>query len=117
MSDNPAGETLIGVKSPSMTLVVAASAAGTAFEWYDFFVFVPLASILAKVARDRLMVEMDELYPGYGFAGHKGYHAQVHTEALRRLGPCPIHRQGWAPVRLALMGMDPMSASADPFDS
>ena len=49
MSDNPAGETLIGVKSPSMTLVVAASAAGTAFEWYDFFVFVPLASILAKV--------------------------------------------------------------------
>jgi ribonuclease HII len=78
---------------------------------------IAAASILAKVARDRLMVEMDQLYPGYGFAGHKGYHAQVHTEALRKLGPCPIHRQGWAPVRLALMGLDPMSATADPFDS
>ena len=63
---------------------------------------IAAASILAKVARDRLMVEMDALYPGYGFAGHKGYHAQVHVEALRTLGPCPIHRRGWEPVRLAL---------------
>jgi ribonuclease HII len=63
---------------------------------------IAAASILAKVARDRLMVEMDALYPGYGFAGHKGYHAQVHLEALRTLGPCPIHRRGWEPVRLAL---------------
>jgi ribonuclease HII len=63
---------------------------------------IAAASILAKVARDWLMVEMDALYPGYGFAGHKGYHAQVHVEALRTLGPCPIHRRGWEPVRLAL---------------
>ena len=63
---------------------------------------IAAASILAKTARDRLMVEMDGLYPGYGFAGHKGYHAQVHVEALRTLGPCPIHRRGWEPVRLAL---------------
>lgn len=63
---------------------------------------IAAASILAKVARDRLMVEMDALYPGYGFAGHKGYHAQVHLEALRALGPCPIHRRGWEPVRVAL---------------
>ena len=63
---------------------------------------IAAASILAKVARDRLMAEMDGLYPGYGFAGHKGYHAQVHVEALRTLGPCPIHRRGWEPVRLAL---------------
>ena len=63
---------------------------------------IAAASILAKTARDRLMVEMDALYPGYGFAGHKGYHAQVHVEALRTLGPCPIHRRGWEPVRLAL---------------
>ena len=63
---------------------------------------IAAASILAKVARDRLMIEMDGLYPGYGFAGHKGYHAQVHVEALRTLGPCPIHRRGWEPVRLAL---------------
>ncbi|UTP39014.1 ribonuclease HII [Phenylobacterium sp. LH3H17] len=65
---------------------------------------IAAASILAKVARDRLMVEMDNLYPGYGFAGHKGYHAHVHVEALRTLGPCEIHRRGWEPVRLALIG-------------
>ena len=63
---------------------------------------IAAASILAKTARDRLMVEMDGLYPGYGFAGHKGYHAQVHVEALRTLGPCPIHRRGWEPIRAAL---------------
>ncbi|MBP8245822.1 MAG: ribonuclease HII [Phenylobacterium sp.] len=65
---------------------------------------IAAASILAKVARDRLMLEMDGLYPGYGFAAHKGYHAPVHVEALRTLGPCEIHRMGWAPVKLALMG-------------
>ncbi|CAN5562907.1 ribonuclease HII [soil metagenome] len=65
---------------------------------------IAAASILAKVARDRLMAEMDGLYPGYGFAAHKGYHAPVHVEALRTLGPCEIHRMGWAPVKLAMMG-------------
>ena len=60
---------------------------------------IAAASILAKVARDRLMIEMDATYPGYGFAGHKGYHAAVHVDALHRLGPCPIHRQSWAPIR------------------
>ena len=65
---------------------------------------IAAASILAKVARDRLMIEMDALYPGYGFAGHKGYGAPVHAEALRRLGPCEIHRMTWEPVRLALAG-------------
>jgi len=63
---------------------------------------IAAASILAKEARDRIMVEMDGLYPGYGFAGHKGYHAPIHVEGLRRLGPSPIHRLGWAPVKLAL---------------
>ena len=65
---------------------------------------IAAASILAKVARDRLMLEMDGLYPGYGFAAHKGYHAATHIEALQRLGPCPIHRRGWAPVRAVLEG-------------
>ena len=65
---------------------------------------IAAASILAKVARDRLMIEMDALYPGYGFARHKGYHAEIHVEALRTLGPCAIHRMGWAPVKLALAG-------------
>jgi ribonuclease HII len=64
---------------------------------------IAAASILAKVARDRLMTEMDLVYPGYGFAAHKGYHAQVHVEALRTLGPCAIHRRGWEPVRLLLI--------------
>lgn len=63
---------------------------------------IAAASILAKTARDRLMVEMDAVYPGYGFAGHKGYNAPVHQEALRTLGPCPIHRRSWAPIRALL---------------
>jgi ribonuclease HII len=65
---------------------------------------IAAASILAKTARDRLMIEADDLYPGYGFASHKGYNAPVHAEALRRLGPCPIHRATWAPVRAVLAG-------------
>ena len=83
---------------------------------------IAAASILAKVARDRLMVEMDTRYPGYGFASHKGYRAATHAEALLTLGPCEIHRLGWGPVKLALMGKDPMAAFADalqgdlPFD-
>ncbi|NCC27758.1 MAG: ribonuclease HII [Gammaproteobacteria bacterium] len=57
------------------------------------------ASILAKVARDRLMCELDRTFPGYGFAGHKGYPTRTHIEALRRLGPCPEHRRSFGPVR------------------
>jgi ribonuclease HII len=73
---------------------------------------IAAASILAKVARDRLMVEMDGLYPGYGFAAHKGYHAEIHVKALRTLGPCPEHRLGWAPVRLAMEGQNPLLMSS-----
>jgi ribonuclease HII len=65
---------------------------------------IAAASILAKVARDRLMIEMDDRYPGYGFAGHKGYGAPVHISALERLGPCEIHRTTWAPVQKVLRG-------------
>lgn len=54
---------------------------------------IAAASILAKVSRDRYMEEMDARYPGYGFARHKGYPTKAHYEALRRLGPCPIHRR------------------------
>ena len=60
---------------------------------------IAAASILAKQARDRIMIEADEQFPGYGFASHKGYHAPVHVAALRRLGPCPIHRTSFAPIR------------------
>ncbi len=65
---------------------------------------IAAASILAKTARDRLMVELDAEYPGYGFAGHKGYNAPVHQEALKTLGPCPAHRRSWAPIRALLEG-------------
>ena len=74
---------------------------------------IAAASILAKTARDRLMAELDGLYPGYGFATHKGYGAPRHAQALLELGPCPIHRTTWAPVRLALEGRDPLVAVAD----
>jgi ribonuclease HII len=63
---------------------------------------IAAASILAKTARDRLMMEMDALYPGYGFAGHKGYSAPAHLSALKALGPSPIHRRSWAPIRALL---------------
>ena len=72
---------------------------------------IAAASILAKVARDRLMIEMDALYPGYGFARHKGYNAPIHMEALVTLGPCAIHRLGWRPVKMVLMGQDPRRAA------
>lgn len=51
------------------------------------------ASIIAKVTRDRMMVEYDKIYPGYGFASNKGYGSKEHIEGLHRLGPCPIHRK------------------------
>ncbi|HWO56543.1 MAG TPA: ribonuclease HII [bacterium] len=57
------------------------------------------ASILAKEIRDRMMEEYDQTYPGYGFAHHKGYATPEHQEALERLGPSPIHRRSFAPVR------------------
>lgn len=59
---------------------------------------IAAASIMAKVARDRLMVALDEVYPGYGFAAHKGYGTPAHRAALSRLGPCAIHRRSYAPV-------------------
>ena len=61
-------------------------------------VSVAAASILAKVHRDRLMVELDRCYPQYGFAGHKGYGAATHLAALERCGPCPEHRHSFAPI-------------------
>lgn len=57
------------------------------------------ASVLAKVTRDRLMREFGRLYPGYGFAEHKGYGTPQHLAAIQTLGPCPIHRRSFAPFR------------------
>jgi len=61
------------------------------------------ASILAKVLRDQEMVEYDQMYPGYGFADHKGYPTEMHRSALIKLGPCPIHRVSYAPVAALLL--------------
>lgn len=60
------------------------------------------ASILAKVSRDRMLVALDALHPGYGFARHKGYPTPEHLAALQRLGPSPAHRRTYAPVRRLL---------------
>ncbi len=60
---------------------------------------IAAASVLAKTARDGLMVELDGEYPGYGFARHKGYGTSQHQEALRQLGACVLHRQSFAPLR------------------
>jgi len=60
---------------------------------------IAAASIIAKVTRDRLMVEMDSKYPGYGFSGHKGYGSAAHLDAIRKLGPSPIHRMTFGGVK------------------
>ena len=60
---------------------------------------IAAASILAKVTRDRLMVELDTLYPEYTFSKNKGYGTSEHMQVLRRLGPCPLHRRSFAPVK------------------
>ncbi len=64
---------------------------------------IAAASVLAKVHRDRLLVELDSVYPGYGLASHKGYCSPEHLAALARLGPTPQHRKNWSPVAQALL--------------
>ncbi|MEY4256802.1 MAG: hypothetical protein RLZZ141_2029, partial [Pseudomonadota bacterium] len=59
---------------------------------------IAAASILAKVARDRVMVALETQYPGYGFAAHKGYGVPAHAAALKSLGPCSAHRLTWGPI-------------------
>ena len=63
---------------------------------------IAAASIIAKTTRDSILNELDEKYPQYGFASHKGYGTREHLEALRKYGPCPDHRQTFAPVRAIL---------------
>ena len=80
---------------------------------------IAAASVLAKVTRDRMMRELDHLYPGYGFAAHKGYSTPQHYAAIERLGPCPIHRRSFAPFRpveteLDLFSSEPGQGPARP---
>jgi ribonuclease HII len=66
-------------------------------------VAISAASIIAKTTRDAMLDDLDGLYPGYGFAQHKGYPTAAHLAALARLGPCPVHRRSFAPVAQRLL--------------
>jgi ribonuclease HII len=68
---------------------------------------IAAASILAKVQRDRELVDLERQYPGYGFAAHKGYPTASHLEALRTLGVTPVHRRSFGPVRALLSEQEP----------
>jgi ribonuclease HII len=83
-----------GLPIPNMSIKQKAIISG------DALVFsIAAASIIAKVARDRMMMQMHEIYPNYGFDRHKGYGTKLHMEQLKKFGPCPIHRKTFAPVR------------------
>jgi ribonuclease HII len=71
----------------------------------DLCFSIACASIIAKVARDRLMVAFDRVYPDYGLARHKGYGTREHFNRLVELGPCPIHRRSFRPVRTVTQGL------------
>ena len=83
-----------GNRAPQLSCEVTTVVGGDAL-----IASISAASVLAKVYRDRLMISMHDLYPDYGFDRHKGYPTAYHLERLRNLGPCPIHRKSFAPVR------------------
>lgn len=72
----------------------------------DLSVSISAASIVAKVERDRMMVALDDVFPGFDFGRHKGYGTTRHREALDSLGPCPIHRMSYNPMKLSLEGRE-----------
>jgi ribonuclease HII len=74
---------------------------------------IAAASILAKTARDRMMLALDSLYPGYGFAQHKGYATEQHLAQLARLGPCPEHRRSFAPIQNLFQQRLPLEGDAN----
>ncbi|MFN9744634.1 MAG: ribonuclease HII [Betaproteobacteria bacterium] len=90
-----------GNRAPALPMPVQAVVKGDAR-----VAVVSAASILAKVARDRLCADLHQRFPHYGFDGHKGYPTPAHLAALREHGPCPEHRRSYAPVR-ACLGEEP----------
>jgi len=86
-----------GNRLPELTIPASAIVKGDAL-----VAAISAASILAKVTRDREMLELDEKYPGYGLAKHKGYPTKAHLEALQELGPCEIYRRSYGPVKKLL---------------
>lgn len=87
-----------GNRCPQLSYSVEAIVRGD-----DLVPAISAASIIAKVARDREMMEMAQRFPGYGFDGHKGYPTKMHIQALNTLGVCPIHRRSFGPVKRCLM--------------
>ncbi len=89
----PAHVLIDGLPVPDFPLPATALAGGDGLS-----LSIAAASIIAKVTRDRMMVDYDKQFPGYGFARHKGYATREHRDSLRHHGPCPIHRRSFAPV-------------------
>lgn len=81
-------------KIPKLEIPQRAIISGDALVWV-----IAAASIIAKVSRDFLMEEADKLYPEYGFAKHKGYGTKAHIAKIMEIGPCPIHRKSFAPIK------------------
>ena len=95
--DPPPGHVLVdGLRVQSMRIAQTALVQGDARSFS-----IAAASVLAKVTRDRLMLEYDRRFPAYGFARHKGYGTARHLAALEKHGPCPIHRRSFAPLKQA----------------
>jgi ribonuclease HII len=97
LHENPDFVLVDGNKCPSVSYKIDAIIGGD-----KTVPSISAASILAKVYRDGEMIRMDELYPGYGFAKHKGYPTKEHLEALEKLGICEIHRHSFSPVQRLL---------------
>jgi ribonuclease HII len=94
LPERPVAALIDGNSAPDLPCAIETIIDGDAY-----VASISAASIIAKVERDRLMVAYCELYPGYGFSKHKGYGTPEHQKALAELGPCPIHRLSFKPVR------------------
>ncbi len=102
LSPKPLHIIIDGNKAPQLTDLAANCLVETLVRADDLVPAVSAASILAKTWRDALMSELDRDYPGYGLAQHQGYPTAAHLASLARLGPTPIHRRSFAPVRSCL---------------
>ena len=97
----PAGLQVDGNRLPNLTFGARQIEGVAIVGGDDKIPAISAASIIAKTTRDRIMVEMDKIFPNYEFARHKGYGTKIHCERLREFGPCEQHRQSFAPVRSA----------------
>lgn len=105
LARNPSAVAVDGDKLPQLQPIAGRTPPVRAFVRGDALLpAISAASILAKTYRDGWMVALEERFPGYGLAGHKGYPTPAHLAALRELGPCELHRRSYAPVAACLAG-------------